>query len=334
MTTTSFPLGDHEVSDRLAEGMAVVEERLRQAVTGADELVDAPLRHLAAAGGKRLRPALTLLTAELGTPGSDEVVRAAVAVELTHLATLYHDDVMDSADIRRGAPSAHALWDNSVAILTGDLLFARASQLVASLGADAVRVHAETFERLCLGQLHETLGPREGEDPIEHYIQVLADKTGSLIAASARYGAVFSGAGAERAEVLERYGEKVGVAFQLADDVIDLASDAETTGKTPGTDLREGVATMPVLLLQRRAAEGRIDPAGAAVLERLRSDLGSDAALRAAVEELRGHEVVEEARELARRWARDAVAELAPLPEGSVKDALTDFAGLMVDRLA
>jgi len=329
-----FQLGDDELTDRLAGAMAVVEDRLREAVTGADELVDAPMRHLAAAGGKRLRPALTLLTAELGTPGRDEVVRAAVAVELTHLATLYHDDVMDSAAMRRGAPSAHAVWDNSVAILTGDLLFARASQLVASLGADAVRVHAETFERLCLGQLHETLGPREGEDPIAHYIQVLADKTGSLIAASARYGAVFSGAGEELAGILERYGEKVGVAFQLADDVIDLASDSETTGKTPGTDLREGVATMPVLLLQRRAAEGRIDPAGAAVLERLGTDLASDAALRAAVEELRDHEVLEEARELARQWARDAVGELAPLPDGPVKSALEAFAGLMVDRLA
>jgi heptaprenyl diphosphate synthase len=329
-----FQLGDDELSDRLLVRMEEVEDRLRQAVTGADELVDAPMKHLAAAGGKRLRPALTLLTAELGTAGREEVVRAAVSVELTHLATLYHDDVMDSAALRRGAPSAHAVWDNSVAILTGDLLFARASQLVASLGADAVRVHAETFERLCLGQLHETLGPREGEDPIAHYIQVLADKTGSLIAASARYGAVFSGAGEELAELLERFGEKVGVAFQLADDVIDLASDSETTGKTPGTDLREGVATMPVLLLQRRAAEGRIDAEGAAVLERLASDLGSDTALRAAVEQLRGHDVLEEARELARQWARDAVAELAPLPEGSVKESLKTFASLMVDRLA
>jgi len=334
VSVTSFPLGDDEIGERLTQRLGEVEERLMAAVTGADQLVDAPLRHLAAAGGKRLRPALTLVAAEYGSAAGDEVLRAAVAVELTHLATLYHDDVMDSADLRRGAPSAHAVWDNSVAILTGDLLFARASQLVASLGAQAVKVHAETFERLCLGQLHETLGPREGEDPIAHYIQVLADKTGSLIATSARYGAVFSGAGEETAQVLERFGEKVGVAFQLADDVIDLASDAETTGKTPGTDLREGVATMPVLLLQRRAAEGRLDAAGAAVLERLATDLESDATLGAVVQELRGHEVLEEARDLARRWAGDAVAELAPLPDGTVKEALTAFAGLMVDRLA
>lgn len=334
MSATSFPLGDEELGERLAGRLAEVEEQLMVAVTGADQLVDAPLRHLAAAGGKRLRPALTLVAAEYGPAAGEEVLRAAVAVELTHLATLYHDDVMDSADMRRGAPSAHAVWDNSIAILTGDLLFARASQLVASLGAQAVKVHADTFERLCLGQLHETIGPAEGQDPIAHYIQVLADKTGSLIATSARYGAVFSGAGEETAQILERFGEKVGVAFQLADDVIDLASDAETTGKTPGTDLREGVATMPVLLLQRRAAEGRLDAAGAAVLERLATDLESDATLGAVVQELRGHEVLDEARDLARRWADDAVAELAPLPDGTLKEALTAFAGLMVDRLA
>ena len=331
---TTFPLGDDELRNRLSGQLEQVEEQLMTAVSGADELVDEPLRHLAAAGGKRLRPALTLLCAELGESSGDRVLRSAVSVELTHLATLYHDDVMDSASRRRGAPSAHEVWGNSVAILTGDLLFARASRMVASLGADAVLVHSETFERLCLGQLHETLGPREGEDPIAHYIQVLADKTGALIATSARYGAVFSGAGEDVAQVLENYGEKVGVAFQLADDVIDIASDAETTGKTPGTDLREGVATMPVLLLQRRAAEGRLDDAGAAVLEQLSADLSSDAALSAVVEQVRGHEVLEEARELARRWADDAVAELAPLPDGSVKDALKAFAGLMVDRLA
>ena len=330
-----LPLGNDELVERLLPLMTEVEDRLMTAVAGADELVDGPSRHLAAAGGKRLRPALTLLAAELGDPaGREAVLRAAVAVELTHLATLYHDDVMDSAPLRRGAPSAHALWDNSVAILTGDLLFARASKLVASLGADAVRVHAETFERLCLGQLHETLGPREAEDPIEHYLQVLADKTGSLIATSAVYGARFSSAGESIAAVLERYGEKVGVAFQLADDVIDLSSDAETTGKTPGTDLREGVATMPVLLLQRRAAEGRLDPAGTQVLELVQSDLGSDEALERVVEQMRGHDVVDEARELAASWARDAVAELAPLPDSDVKTALATFATIMVDRLA
>ncbi|WP_123305062.1 polyprenyl synthetase family protein [Bogoriella caseilytica] len=315
--------------------MEQVEERLARAVVGADSLVDSPSAHLAAAGGKRLRPLLTLLSAELGNGSNDRVIEAAVAVELTHLATLYHDDVMDSAPLRRGAPAAHEVWGNSVAILTGDLLFARASRLVAELGADAVRAHAETFERLCLGQLHETLGPQDGGDRVGHYLQVLADKTGSLIATAARYGAHYSGAGDDVARLLTAYGEKVGVAFQLADDVIDLSSDAATTGKTPGTDLREGVDTMPVLLLRRREGDGRIDAAGAQILRRLADDdLSEDAALADVVAALRAHEVVEEARSLAEEWAESAVAELGPLPEGAPKVALSAFAGLLVDRMA
>src|SRR5690606_34738737 len=194
--------------------------------------------------------------------------------------------------------------------------------------------HAVTFERLCLGQLHETLGPADGEDRVAHYLQVLADKTGSLIAAAARYGADFSGAGQETADLLARYGEKVGVAFQLADDVIDLSADAATTGKTPGTDLREGVDTMPVLLLRRRAATGTLDPGGRTLLERLAGDLDSDETLRAVVADLRNHEVVAEVRALAEQWAHDAVAELEPLPASPVKDALVAFADLVVDRLA
>lgn len=334
MTTSGLPLDDEELITRLQPRMAEIEERLAVAVRGADELVDEPLGHLAAAGGKRMRPALTLLTAELGQGHAARVRDSAVAVELTHLATLYHDDVMDSAAMRRGTQAVHEVWGNTVAILTGDLLFARASRLVAELGPEAVRMHAETFERLCLGQLHETLGPAESEDPIAHYLQVLADKTGSLIATAAKYGALFSGAEAQLAELLGRYGEKLGVAFQLADDVIDLASEAEVTGKTPGTDLREGVATMPVLLLRRREAEGRLDEVGADVLRGLERDLGDDAALEAVVAQLRGHEVVDEARELAQSWAHDAVAELEPVPAGAIKQALVNFAELMVDRMA
>ncbi|MDO5701353.1 MAG: polyprenyl synthetase family protein [Bowdeniella nasicola] len=311
-----------------------VEERLTQATSHAEPMIDEATGHLARAGGKRLRPLLVLLTAHLGSGVNDRVERAAVGVELTHLATLYHDDVMDSAALRRGAPAAHELWGNSAAILTGDLLFARASQIVASLGPEAVRVHAETFERLCLGQLHETLGVQEGEDPVEHYLQVLADKTGSLIATSAHYGARFADAPEECVAMLERYGEKVGVAFQLADDVIDLASDSQTTGKTPGTDLREGVDTMPVLLLRAAERAGELDESGARILQAMDSDLSSDDALTAVVSELREHPVVERTREMAQAWADDAVAELADLPAGEVKDALSDFAVLLVDRMS
>ena len=162
------------------------------------------------AGGKRFRPLLVLLAAETGDPSSSGVVTAACVVELTHLASLYHDDVMDEAALRRGAESANARWDNPVAILTGDFLFSKSSELTSRLGAEAVRIQAETFARLVEGQILETLGPGEDDDPLEHYLRVVAGKTGSLIATSARYGALFAGAPLEVEEALTAYGERIG----------------------------------------------------------------------------------------------------------------------------
>lgn len=322
------------LTEHLSADMAEVEARLRAATSHVEDMIAGPTSHLAAAGGKRLRPALTLLSAHLGNGVNDQVLEAAVSVELTHLATLYHDDVMDSAAMRRGAPAVHEVWGNSVAILAGDLLFARASQIVAGLGPEAVRMHALTFERLCLGQLHETFGPEEHQDAIDHYLGVLADKTGSLIATSARYGAMFGGAGGAVVNVMERYGEKVGVAFQLADDVLDLASESDTSGKVPGTDLREGVDTMPVLLLRYHQAAGQLDEEGQAILALLGADLADDAALADAVERLRVHPVVEQTRAMARDWATGAIAELEALDAGEVPALLRDFALQLVDRLA
>jgi len=329
---TAFPLADADLADRLAVRLALVEERLRDAVTNVDPLADDASRHLVNAGGKRLRPLLTLLAAELGDGSRREVVDAAVVVELTHLATLYHDDVMDSAPLRRGAPAAHEVWGNSVAILTGDLLFARASATVAGLGPDAVRIQAATFERLCLGQLHETVGPRADDDRVEHYLQVLADKTASLIATSARFGAMFAGCAADVVGVVTGFGEKIGVAFQLADDVIDLTSDGDVTGKTPGTDLRERVPTMPALLLRARAAAPGATDADRHLVALLDGDLSGDADLAAAVAALRVHPVVAETRDRAVTLAQAAVRELDPLPAGPVKDALVAFADALVDR--
>lgn len=332
---TSLPLGDESLEHLVQVELKSLETQLLEtAHTTTRALIDDAARHLIEAGGKRLRPVLVILSAQFGEGVDDRVRQAAVATELTHLASLYHDDVMDSAPLRRGAPSAHEVWGNSVAILVGDLLFARASQLVAELGPTAVRIQADAFERLVLGQLNETLGPREGEDPIEHYLQVLADKTGSLIAASAHYGALFSGASQQAIDATVEFAEKVGVAFQLADDVIDLVSDAETTGKTPGTDLREGVATMPVLLLRDKQAAGELDAAGEEILADLEADLSEDAALAAVLAKLVGHPVLEETRVMARQCAHDAVAELQVLPDSPARRALEQFANLLVERLA
>jgi len=318
---------DKALLKKIQSGLELVEVELLKAVTHTDPVANVTSRHLLEAGGKRLRPVLVLLGAALGDDSKEEVTKAAVVVELTHLATLYHDDVMDRAPMRRGVQTAHEVWGNSVAILTGDLLFARASQIVSRLGGKALSLQADTFERLCLGQLHETLGPQNNEDPIAHYIQVLADKTGSLIAASAELGVVYGDGPDEYREPMRIYGEKVGVAFQLIDDVIDIASD--DSGKTPGTDLRAGVPTMPTLLLRAHAAT---DPKARELVEIIDAGLEDDAQLALAVSKLREHPALEEAYQLAKTWATDAVAALAPLPDSPVKDALRVFAEAVVDR--
>ena len=321
----SLPLDAPELEGVLSPALAAIEARLLEVVSNADETINPPTSHLAQAGGKRLRPILTLLTAQLGDPAlaaGEQVRDAGVAVELTHIATLYHDDVMDDAPLRRGAPSAQTVWGNSAAILTGDVLVARASQLVAALGPEAVLAHAKTFERLCMGQLHETLPRPAGTDPVAHYIQVLADKTGSLIAVSARYGAMLTGAGRATERIVEAFGERIGVAFQLADDCLDLVGDPAALGKTPGTDLREGVDTMPVLLLRQALAAGELDAAGQAILSRLSTgDLGDDEVLADVVDRLRSHPVLARTQQMAMDWAREAVAVLDGLEEAVVAGA-------------
>ena len=236
---------DRRFAVALSKGLDLVESGLLAQVTFGDNLADVTARYLFDAGGKRIRPTLALLTAQLGMGNTPEVIIAAQAIEITHLASLYHDDVMDEAEVRRGVPSVQSVWGNSVAILTGDLLFARAGRLIASLGDKAIELQAATFERLCLGQLHETIGPNPDDDPIEHYLQVLRDKTGSLIAAAAQVGVIFSGAPREFEEPVREFGEKIGVAFQLIDDVIDLAAQAEETGKTPSCRGGYAAGTVP-----------------------------------------------------------------------------------------
>ncbi|MEY3889694.1 MAG: hypothetical protein RI931_816 [Actinomycetota bacterium] len=334
MSKISLPKQLRKVADRallksIEAGLEKVEDLLTEATRYADSVAKDPAKHLVDAGGKRVRPTLVLLAAQLGDPTRKDVLDAAVVVELTHLATLYHDDVMDDAPTRRGVPTAQMIWGNSVAILTGDLLFARASQVGSHLGQISLTLQADTFERLCLGQLHETTGPTIGEEPIDHYIRVLADKTGSLISASARLGIILSGAPAEFEEPMRVYGEKVGVAFQLIDDVIDI-SEAGPSGKTPGTDLRAGVPTLPVLLLRKAAAAG--DQGATDLLELIDGGLEEDSKLNEALVRLRNHPVAEQSYLEAKRWADEAVEALAPLPDGSVKAALGSFAQAVVER--
>lgn len=324
-----LPPVDAELEASVVAGLEEVETRLAEAVKSDDPLLASASRHLVTAGGKRFRPLLALVAGHFGDADAPGVVRSAVVVELTHVATLYHDDVMDEATLRRGAPSANARWGNTVAILTGDFLFARASDIAADLGTESVRIQARTFERLVQGQLRETLGPRDDEDPVGHYLSVLSDKTAALIATSARLGALHAGAPDEVVDVLARYGERIGMAFQLADDLLDIASDSAQSGKTPGTDLREGVPTLPVLYARRSE-----DPADARLLTLLEGPLTDDAAHAEALALLRRHPAMAEARFEVRRWADDARAVLSPLPDVPARWALEGLCDSVVDRTA
>jgi len=321
-------LTDPELASSTAAGLTRVEELLHREVHSDYRFVTETSLHLIDAGGKRFRPLFTLLGAQMGPrPDSDEVIIAAAVVELIHLATLYHDDVMDSATMRRGAESANSRWDNTVAILTGDFLFAHASKLVADLGPEAVRIIADTFAELVTGQMRETRGPSAGEDPVEHYLAVVAEKTGSLIATSGRYGGMFSGCPPEQVDSLRRFGAVIGTAFQISDDVIDIASPSDSSGKTPGTDLREGVHTLPMLYaLQESGADA----------DRLRVLLArpitDDAEVDEALHLLRTGPGLVRARTVLAEQAAAARAELDKLPACPAADALAALTTYVIDR--
>jgi heptaprenyl diphosphate synthase len=329
MATLGIPNLSNELEVSLSAAMAEVEDLLRSQIEGNYPLVVETSRHLVNAGGKRLRPLLTLITSHFGDPRKRGILEAAVVCELTHLATLYHDDVMDEAPLRRGVESANNRWGNTIAILTGDYLFAKASDLLADLGPEAVRLQARTFERLVIGQIMETQGPQKGEDPLAHYLQVVADKTGSLIATSARFGAMTSGASAEVTETVTKFGEKIGVAFQLADDVIDITSDSKESGKTPGTDLLEGVPTLVTLNVMKSTDKADRD------LQKLLSKPIADKKVVAQVlKELRNHKALDQSRLQLMQVARDARAALGPLPVNDATGALFSLCDAVVDRTA
>jgi heptaprenyl diphosphate synthase len=322
-------LADPALRALLEQGLQQVEELLRREVQSEFRFLTETSLHLVDAGGKRFRPLFTLLAGQFG-PDQDrtqEIVRAAAVVELIHLATLYHDDVMDEATMRRGAVSANARWDNTVAILTGDFLFAHASRLVADLGPDAVRIIACTFAELVTGQMRETLGAASGVDPVAHYLAVISEKTGSLIATAGRYGAMFSGASADRIAALCRFGETIGTAFQISDDIIDIASPATQSGKVPGTDLREGVRTLPMLYALAESGPG---------VERLRAllagPLTDDALIAEALWRLRESPGLDRAVRTLRSYTQLARAELAILPPCPARDALVSVTDYLAAR--
>lgn len=307
--------------------LELIDAALLKAAEADSDMVTEAAQHIIAAGGKRFRPLLVVLGSHLGPrEATEDVVKAAVVVELTHVASLYHDDVMDEAGIRRGSSSANARWGNTVAILVGDLLFARASDIVSDLGPEFVRLQARTFSRLVQGQIAETVGPR-GTDPLDHYLRVVADKTGSLIATSALFGSKIADSPPQLQRIMAEFGEQIGIVFQLSDDIIDITSDE--TGKTPGTDLREGIPTLPTLLACKST-----DPSDARLLQLLDSDLHDDAALDEVLGLLRRHRCIDQSRQEVRRRAEAARTLLEPLPAGPAKDALDELCTSVVTRTA
>ena len=323
---------DATLSAEMADDLTAVEAALRDTNFGGDEMFAEVSRHMMTAGGKRFRAMLVLLAARFGDSRDKRVVPAAVAIELTHLATLFHDDVMDEAVIRRGHPSANSQFGNSIAILAGDHLFARASRILADLGPAAIRIQAETFGRLVDGQLLETVGLRPGDDPLDHYMRVINGKTGSLIATSGRFGAMFSGVSDEMTDLIAEACLRIGIAWQLSDDVLDVASTSQQSGKEPGTDLRQGVRTLPVLY----ALRGDVATPEAARLRELLTDGDlADPELHAeALALLRQSPALEEARETVRSWISGATALLAKLPDVPARTAFESLCDFVITRTA
>lgn len=324
----SVDLGDAQLTQRVAEGVAAVEKLLHQEISRGEEFVIDKSAHLAEAGGKRFRPIMALLASEFGqTPGSEKVIKAATLVEIIHVATLYHDDVMDEAERRRGVESANSRWSNSVAILAGDALLAHASRLMSQLDTHTVSHFAETFQTLVTGQMRETIGAGEA-NAVEHYLKVIEEKTAVLIASAGYLGSYHAGASEDVSAALSRIGHAVGMIFQIVDDIIDIFSDPEESGKTPGTDLREGVFTLPVLYALEEDSE-----AGAELRELLVGPLKDDAAVQRALELLHASSGRDKAMEDVRRYLGVVDRELESLPDIPAAAALRQLSDYTIRRV-
>ena len=320
--------GDVAFATNVRDGVARIEQLMETELRGSDDLMTEAVLHLFEAGGKRFRPLFTVLSAQLGPrPDADEVTIAGAVIELVHLATLYHDDVMDEAQVRRGAPSANVRWGNNVAILAGDYLFATASRLVSRLGPNAVRIIAETFAQLVTGQMREGQGAAHAADPIEHYLKVVHEKTACLIGAAGQFGAMFSGADEDQIQRLSRLGNIVGTAFQISDDIIDIDSDPDESGKLPGTDLREGVHTLPVLYALHDSG-----PEADRLRELLVGPIDDDKRVAEALALLRASAGMAKAKDTVARYAAQAHEELAGLPDGPGRQALVTLVDYTIHR--
>jgi len=301
-----------------------VEAMLHDIIRSDQSIVQEAAAYLIDAGGKRFRPMLTLLAGHTGDPTDQRLIPCAAAIELTHLATLYHDDVIDETTMRRGVPTVNVRFGNSVAVLTGDFLLARASGLAADLGAYVSRRLADTIAELCEGQIMETGSAGSLDTTPAHYLDVIGRKTASLIATSCHLGAWLAGAAPRVVSAITDYGNALGMAFQLSDDILDIAGEEQESGKTPGTDLREGVLTLPALETLAGRARGAED---------LRRALDAQD-VEAALTVLRSNGSVEIARAAVADWQSRAVRALESIPVSPARDALEQLVGFIGERTA
>jgi heptaprenyl diphosphate synthase len=325
-TARGLEAPDPALEARIRSGLDQVETALEKAVRADYELLGEAASYILAAGGKRFRPMLVLLSGHFGDPTDPRLVHGAVAIELTHVATLYHDDVMDEAEFRHGVPSVNAKWDNSVAILSGDFLFAKASELSADLGAEVTRLLARTIATVCDGQIRDVSTAGSLTQTEEGYMETIRRKTATLIATSCRLGGMLSEARPDHVDLLERFGEVIGLGFQLSDDIMDVISTDDVLGKPPGQDLRQGVYTLPVLYALQDGPRGRElagllgeGPPEGERLDRALSLVASDGTL-------------DRAREAVTREVRRAQRLAEGLPAGSPKDALLHLAVYLAAR--
>ena len=320
-------LSEPDLDSEIGDGLSSVEQLLWDSIKSDQPLLNETSSHLLSAGGKRFRPMLSLLSAQFNDPGRAQVVAGATACELIHLATLYHDDVMDEAKLRRGVESANTRWSNSIAILTGDFLFAAAARIIAKLGESVVEVHTETTKRLVGGQLRETIGWSPGLSPEQHYLKVISDKTASLFAASCQIGASMAEVSEDGVECLRRYAEALGMAFQLSDDVLDICG-GDAIGKKAGGDLREGVPTLPTIYVRDRK-----HPDDIRLIELLDSDLAdNEENLNAAIKLLRDHEAIDYTKDKLKTYVDDSVNALSGLDDLPARGALRVLAESMITR--
>ena len=320
---------------RVASIYAPVQEELAQVEAALDAvkrnesaLVERMLDHVLSAGGKRLRPTLVLLAGQFGDYQPRLLVPLAASIELLHTATLVHDDVIDASDTRRGRPTTNARHGNATAVMLGDYMFAHAADLICKTESlDAVKLFSRTLMAMAAGELTQDMSAYQyGQDTMD-YFRRISGKTASLFATSTEGGALVAGASTEAAASLRDYGESLGMAFQVVDDILDFTGDEKEMGKPIGSDLMEGTLTLPALLVMERHPQDN-------PIERLFKDRNREEHLADAIRLVQNSDVLDESYTVARDFCDRALAALGPLPDTEARAALTDIADYVLSRRA